>query len=271
MPRRKDNLPSFNAVGAAQTATVNLPVNRRYHAIFIEYKGTANQTTIEADITEVRILVDGNVQRRFSASDLNSVNAFNGYAFKAGLLPIFFSEPWRRDAFGEDMLSWGMYGSGTFQIEIDIHADATAPALGGFYVFDNVPQSLSNIMKWRKQTLGVTSTGQRSMNTLPKKDVYHRIHCFETAADDIADVSIEIDGLNVYDMEDSQNDALLEVRDFVPQSDVYHIVFDETQRVQDGLPMTKPDGTQVGEFNIDFNFAVANDATLLIETRGNPD
>jgi len=271
MPRRKDNLPSFNAVGANQTATVNLPVDRRYHMLFINYKDDSDQATIEADIEEIRILVDGNVQRRFSAKDLFAINAFNGYGFKDGFLPIFFSEPWRRNASGEDLLSWGLYGRGTFQIEIDISADAVAPKLGGVYVFDNVEQPLTNIIKWRKQSVGVTSTGLYTHSTLSKKEIYQRIHCFEQNAGDIGDVSIEVEGLNVYDANDEENDVILQTQELAPSADAFHIVFDETQRVEDGLPMTKPNGSKVSEFVIDFNMNEANDFTMLIETRGNPD
>lgn len=271
MPRRKDNLPSFNAVGAGQTATVNLPTNRRYHKLFINYKGNANKATMEADIEEIRILVDGNVQRRFSAADLFKVNALNGIGVTPGFLPIYFSEPWRRNAIGEDALAWGMYDRGTFQIEIDIASGATSPTLSGAYVYDNVAQPLMNIMKWRKQSVGVTSTGLLTHSTLSKTDIYHRIHCFETAAGDIADVSIELDGLNVYDFTDAENTILLADAGLVTQSDAFHIVFDETQRVDDGLKMFYPDGSKISDFIIDFNMSVANDFTMLIETRGNPD
>lgn len=274
MPRRKDNLPSFNAVGAGQTATVDLPVDRRYHAVFINYKDNANQATIESDITEIRIKVDGKVQRRFSAKDLNAINAFNGFAFVAGMIPIFFSEPWRRNAGGEDTLAWGTYDRGTFQIEVDIAGAAVAPTLKGFYIFDNVVQPLQNIMKWRKQTVGITATGEQTVSNLSKRDIYHRIHCFETAANDIEAVSIELDGLQIYDVLDAENNALLGMQKFTPGANIFHIVFDETQRVEDGIPMVVVRNGQnvpVSEFRLDFEMGVANDFTMLIETRGNPD
>ena len=234
MPRRKVNLPGFNAVGAGQTATVDLPTDRRYHAIFLRYKTNANQSTIESDITEVRVKVDGKVQRRYSAAEINVINGLNGYSFAAGFIPIFFSEPWRRNAGGEDVLAWGMSNIGTFQIEIDIASGATSPTLSGYAVVDNVQQPLQNIIKVRKQTVGVSATGIVTVSTLPKRDIYHRIHCFENTAADISDVEVTIDSLEVYKMDDAENSALLATRDFTPDSDVFHVVFDETQRVEDG-------------------------------------
>lgn len=271
MPRRKVNLPSFNAVGAGQTATVDLPTDRRYHMLFINYKTNANQATIESDIEEIRIKVDGKVQRRYSAAQINILNELNGYTFKAGYIPIFFSEPWRRNASGEDFLSWGMKNVGTFQVEVVISSGATAPTLGGFAVVDNAQVPLDNIIKIRSQVLPVSSTGIVTMSTLPKRDIYQRIHFLENTAADILDIEITIDSLEVFKMNDAENAALLETRDFTPAAAAFHVLFDETQRVEDGLPMVKPDGTPISEFRIDVNMATTNDPTMLLETRGAPD
>lgn len=271
--RRKDVLPSFNAVGAGQTATVDLPTDRRYHQIFIQYKTNANQATIEADITEVRIKVNGKVQRRFSAMQLNAINAFNGYAFTSGMIPIFFSEPWRRNVLSEDSLAWGMQNVSTFQIEVDIAGTATAPTLQGVAVTDPMQQPLQNIIKWRQVTVPISSTGIYTLSTLPKilGEGYQRMHCFENAANDISAVEVQVDGFTVQELTDSQNSAILANRDFLPQTAVYHIVFDDTQRVEDGLSVTKANGTLVNELRLDFNMAVASAFTLLQEVIGNPD
>jgi hypothetical protein len=271
--RRKDVLPSFNAVGAGQTATVDLPTDRRYHQIYLQYKGNANQATIEADITEIRIKCGGKVQRRFTAAQLNAINALNGYAFTAGMIPIFFSEPWRRNVVSEDSLAWGMQDVSTFQIEVDIAGTATAPTLQGVAVTDAEQQPLKNIVKWRQVTVPISSTGVFTLSTLPKLkgEGYLRLHCFENTAGDISSVEIEVDGFTVQDLTDAQNSAILANRDFSPQSNVFHIIFDETQRVEDGLAMNKADGSLVNEFRIDFEMAAANAFTLLQEVIGDRD
>ncbi len=271
MPRRKVDLGSFNSVGAGQTATISLPTDRRYHAVFINYKTNANQATIEADITEIRVKVGGKTQRVYSAKELNIINGLNGYSFRAGYIPIFFSEPWRRNQLQEDLLAWGMANINDFQIEVVIDSAAVSPTLGGFAIVDNVEQNLENIIKVRRQGVGVTATGIVTVHTLTKQDIYHRIHCIEAAAGDIKSVDITIDSFDVYKQKDAENDAVLDMRGFVPQASVFHVVFDETQRVEDGLPLIKPNGKAVSEFRLDFDMSTTNDFTMLIETRGNPD
>src|SRR6478735_12511912 len=92
--RRKVVLSSINSVGIGQTASIDLPVGgRRYFAVYLLYKTNAAQATIEADVTEIRVIANGKVQRRFSAADLNVVNATYGVAFTLGMIPILLHHP----------------------------------------------------------------------------------------------------------------------------------------------------------------------------------
>ena len=123
--RRHEPARSFNAVGAGQTATLNLPPDGIYHKLMLHYAegGTAaDAATVTAAIDEARLIVNGKVQRRFTGEDLLAINAYHGKAYTDGYLPIFFSEPWRRTVQGEDALAWGMGDVETFQLEVDIAA-----------------------------------------------------------------------------------------------------------------------------------------------------
>lgn len=273
MTRQRVDLPSFNSVGAGQTATVTVPTGPRYHAIFLKYKENANQATIEADLSQIRIKVNGKVQRVATLEELNKINALNGYAFQAGMIPIFFSEPARRNVTSEDALAWGTVDVSTFQIEIDIDAGATAPKLEGFAYIDMVPARLTNIMKWKRQSIQNNQAGELTVNTLPRVtgDVYHRMHCFETAGGDISSIEVNLDRTEVYTQKDADNDAILAMRGLEPQTDVFHVVFDETQRIEDGLPLDDGNGNRVQDFSVKWTMATANSFTLLTEVRGKPD
>lgn len=277
MPRNITKLPSFNAVGANQTATVNLPIGRRYHEILIYYKGNASQAVIEADITMVRVKVDGKVQRAFKPSEINKVLGLNGVAFRAGLLPIYFSEPWRRNVASEDVLAWGTQGLTTFQIEIDIASGATSPTLEAYAVTDNVAAGLSNIIKMRRQVFPVSADGLANLHTLPKRDgeIYQRVHCFEGTAGDVESAEVVVDQETAFDANAAVNKAIMSNRNMIAQTGVFHICFDSTQRIEDGLPMsfvdTKGIKRKVQDLQFNFQMANANDLTLLIEARGNPD
>ena len=98
-------LPAFNNVAAGGTATTRCPRNRRYHGLLLQYKTNAAQATIEADLTEIRIKVNGKTVRQFSTAQLNIINALNGIAFTLGMVPIWFSEPRRRTPVGADYLA----------------------------------------------------------------------------------------------------------------------------------------------------------------------
>jgi hypothetical protein len=272
MPRQKIELPSFNSVAAGQTATVTIPTGSRYHAIFLKYKGNANQATIEADLTQIRVKINGKVQRVATLEELNKINALNGYAFQAGLVPVFFSEPWRRNVVGEDTLAWGTDGVRTFQIEVDIDSGATAPTLEAFAIVDEVKAALTNIVKWRRQSIQNNQTGKLTVNTLPriKGDIYQRMHCFEQAGGDISGIEVNLDRKETYTQTDQENSAVLAMQGMTPQTDVFHVIFDETQRLEDGLPLSNGDD-EVQDFSVEWDMAAANSFTLLTEVRGKPD
>lgn len=272
-------LGSFQGVAAGQTATLDLPAGQGaglvYYGLRIQYleSGTlANQSTMEAALTEVRLLVNGVVQRRFSAAQLNTINAENGIDFDAGQLKIFFAEPWRRSAQGEDALAWGVADVDTFQVEIDIDGAATSPALNVRAHVVRNSRPLGAIMKFRQFTVAPSTTGIYNITTLPRQDNYARMHFFENAAGDISEVEVFVDGRQEFKASDELFESLYGDNGLVPQTALNTIAFDHRQRVSEMLPMRKPIGNnqfrQVTDFRVDVNFAVASAATLLTQTLG---
>ncbi len=130
-----------------------------------------------------------------------------------------------------------------------------------------------NIIKWKKKTIPVASTGRHTLTDLPRiaGERYQRLHGFEAQAGDIKSVEVEIESLRAQELTRTQNEARLLTRNFNPQNDVYSIIFDDTQRVTDGYPVTKADGTLVSEFRIDFEMENASPFTLLYEVLGDRD
>lgn len=271
MPRRKILLTSINGVGAGQTATLDLPPGRRYFNVFAVYKSTANQATIEADITEIRVIVNGKVQRRFSAADLNVVNAFNGYAFRAGLIPIFFSEHKRRTIQGEEGLAWGTANVSTFRIEFDISGSASAPTLSAMAEVDNAEVPLLGIVKWYKETFSATGAQTLNITTLPKLDAYLRIHARSSL---VTYVKATVDQTEFYDCSSARAADYLARRSFSPQANNFHVAFDDDDQVTSALPMFRQVGNElraVNEFRLDVTASGAGNIPLLIERFGNPD
>lgn len=267
------SMSSFNAVAAGQTATLDLAARDVFHVLYIYYTPGAQptaavQATMEADIGEIRIKVNGKVQRRYTAAQLIALNAFYGHAFTAGYLPIFFSEPHRRSVQGEDMLGWGMADVSTFQVEIDIAAGAVSPRLSAKALTERGERPLGGIKKVRSFVVPVSAVGIVNLTTLPKTDAYYALHCVST---DVVDVDVRVDAVEIFKATKADADLLYTHMGLSPQAGLFTVCFDATRRVADALPMRYTNGRQVSDFRVDLNMGAANSFTLLTEVLGPAD
>lgn len=280
MYRRTVPVANISGVAAGQVATIDLPLGRRYHGILLSYSesGTpANQATMDAAITNIKVIINSRTQREYSAAELRVLNAVMGapYAFQAGVLPIYFAEPWRRTPGGEDALAWPAYtslGIQSFQLEVTIAAGAPAPALTAKAIIDQPdPKTLKfgPIITTRRRAISPGGTGTYTLLDMPKNlGDYRALHCFEDTAGDISAVRATLDQLTAFDRSDAENTALLNIGGYVPQTALFHVIFDEDRRLGDGLPMMRGDGTLVSEFTLEFDMAAANPFTLIAEMLG---
>lgn len=275
MPRNIVNLPSFSGVAASQTTTIDLPVVDTYHKIQLTYGtatgGGANQTNMEAEITEVRLLVNGSVQRVFSGEQLFNVNAFRGIAFATGIIPIYFSAPWARSAAGEDAPAWHMGDVQSFQMEVDI-GGAITPTLTGIAVKEVSNLPMGPIVQWKRGVLQVAATGIVNYAGNGDRDSILAVHGFETTAADITDVEVKVDERQVFKATRAQATAIYADHGFTMEADVFSIAWDHTSRIADALQVARLDGANkvIGDraLSFDFNMAVAANVTLLTETLG---
>lgn len=270
MPRRPVSTNSFNAVGAGQTATVDLPVGPRvYHQLRLLYgtstAGGANQTNIEAEISQIRLKVNGKAQRTFSAAELFKINALHNRPFNTGQLPIFLGEPWRRTTQGSDALAWGMADVATFQVEVDVAAGATGPTLDARVVVEEAARPMGPIAKWKRLTQPITAIGITTNTTFPRVDDYYSIYAFSS---NISDVEVKLDQQEVFKLTAAQLQYLLEDQDFTWVSGLFPVKFDFTRRVSDSLKMMKPNGQRASELRVDWNMSTAADFSYITETVG---
>lgn len=140
------------AIWPNHTITVDLPPGPRYHAFWIIARAGlwAVVGKVMSDMVgEIRVKLNGRVQRVYTGDELNKLNALFGpmYTAQGGMtvstvsasvgefrLPIFFGEPWRQSLAAQVGTAWatGAGSVSTFQIEIDIKASAgaiTGPAI----------------------------------------------------------------------------------------------------------------------------------------------
>ncbi|HVV00274.1 MAG TPA: major capsid protein P2, partial [Verrucomicrobiae bacterium] len=107
MTKKRIQIRNVQNVAASKTALINLPVGDRYHYVVLQHGYSAGTNTIAAacsNITEIRVKVNGRVQRVISGTQLRDMNLLNGTQYDCtGLpntapgvsFPIFFREQWR--------------------------------------------------------------------------------------------------------------------------------------------------------------------------------
>ena len=282
MYRQTVPITNIQGVAAGQVATIDLPTNRRYHKIILFYEesgAAASQAAMEAAITDIKISLNSRVQREYSAAELFSMNASHGadYDPVAGVIPIYFSEPWLETPADQDSLAWALAGNGinSFQIEVSIASGRVSPALTGYAVIDYAagpngqPIPLQPIVTTRRRVIGVDAAGLRNIIDMPRNlGNYQALYCFEGAANDIEKLRVTIDQYIAWERTDAVNDAMLKQSGLVPQAGIFLAKFNDDNRMADGLPMTKAAGGLVSELSLDFTLANANGFTIVSEIIG---
>lgn len=274
MGKRLERLPSFSGVGAGQTAVLDVPKLATYDRITLRYTesgSNVNQATMETAVEEIRLKLNGKVQRVMSAQELIDLNDYHGVNYTDGYLHICFAEPWKRTPAGEDAMGWGMaQGVSSFTIDVDIASGRTSPALEAFAVKNPIRQGIGSIKKWKRHTAVVAATGAQQVAQLPRLDAYSAVH-IKTA--NISDISVKVGTIPEFEnITREYLHDLLTQEGYSPQSDWTHIdVQALTSRLSDVWPMRNTAGESVSEFRLDLNFTGTGNITILTETMGAPD
>lgn len=262
---------SINAVGAGQTATLDLSTGLRYNKITLNYErggAAATQAQMISDIEEVRIKVDGKVQRIFSAAQLFDYNSIDGYSVTSGFLDIYFAEPHRRSANGEDALAWGTANVQTFQMEIDIAAGAVSPVLSASMEVDDANTNMGPIVKWRRRNVSVSGAGLISVTDFDKLNAYYSILAYST---DINAIALKLDQNEKVDATVAELNNLYSAHGVAPPAGTTLLAFDYDGRVSSALALKDSTGRMVSEFLLQFDMAAATSFTTISKLLGQRD
>jgi hypothetical protein len=181
-------LKAVTNAAAGKTALIELPTGPRYHSIHLKYVDTTQTTaiTLAAAMGTVKVRVNGRVQREaraISATDheLHQVYVSYGSAFgvnlattKTAIMPIWFAEPWRKDARDQDGLAWSSAGWSSFQLEIGDMASTFSSLTAYAVVDDFVPEKPNPICKWIRQSFPAVGSAI-DISTLNKRDYYQQL------------------------------------------------------------------------------------------------
>lgn len=263
--RFNDRVTGINGVAAGGVATVEMPVGRRYHGLTLYYKTNAAQATIEADISYIRLLVNGVLIRDINVAELYKDNIANGRAFVLGEIPIFFSEPWRASVFQEEATAWDVMDERTFTVQVAIAGGAAAPTLSAIAQFDYVRNDGKegrpglNIVHWNRQTVNVAAAAN-DIKTLPKGVIQRLTAHGPTSAPTAAFITVA--NRTVMDLSRTEITNLLAKYGIAQQALTLAAWFDMSQQIIDALPVQSSE-----DYNVRLTSADAQALSILSQIR----
>lgn len=246
MARVFKRMPSFQAVAAGQTAICNLPLGMSYHQLLLRYQANEGAGVVDAteavmadDITEIRIIVDGDTKVQMSGVEAIALAKFYGQTVMAGTLPIFFSRPWLRSIEAEDEIAFGTADLQTFNIEVDIKAGTTSPSLSAYAVQGpNMPLGRYIAIRRFGQTYA-GAAGDFEISDLPRGPYGLLAIHFNTP--NIERVEVETNQVKVFEADRSLAETYYAQTKRVWQSGYWHVDLTPTNRLRDNLPLVLSD------------------------------
>jgi hypothetical protein len=276
--------PTFSGVAAGQNAVCELDLGMRYHIFWLILGNNAVAANALANLVgEIRVKVNGKVQRTHTAVELNALNAVNGAAYaektsgtdgqadRRHYLPIFFAEPWRKGNYEAQVKAWNAVGISSLQIEVDIVAGLAAPIVGGFFEYDApVNNQIGLIQKWIRQTFPAVGT-QQDFNTIDRRDFIEAIHLFptvEVTPKFVNVVKFNLNGTLILDQITTlENQAMLLGRELNPDVAAvprFDLVFDHDDPINSALA-TNPGGNRAHEMTLHVEYNAAANGNLVAQ------
>jgi hypothetical protein len=285
--KRLVQLASWNGIKQNQTGTIDLPIGPRYHSVILKVQAAGK--TLTQILSEIRVKVNGKVQRVHTATELDALNTLQGtsaiYASQnsggagnAYYLTLFFAEPWRVVQQIREGLAWSTGGLGTFQIETDFNATAESGGALSCTAWAEVdssldaktgaPDPLGIISKWYRTQIPVVGTSQ-PFTGFPKRDAYQQISFFDA---NISQVQIKIDNIVIRDIPKAVNDAVLVKAGMVPIAGRFDLIFDHDDILGSALPMQIGSNVvQDFQCNLTLSDGTARNIPVIYQLIGNAD
>lgn len=242
MARGTVKLPTASGVGAAQTATLSVPLGPTYHQLMFYITTGAGVPVPVASwatyVDEIRLSLNGQVKMRASAAFFASLAQYYGQTLTAGYLPVFFSRPWMRQAVEEDYLAWGTKDVQSFGVEVDFSAAATTPTMEVTAV-QGPGTMLAQHITLRRYAVPIGVTGEVEYSTIPKGG--YGTLAFHLAQSTINKFEIVANGIKVRDNSKTLAEVYGAQTGRVAQAGYTHIDFAETDRLTDALNMNVQD------------------------------
>lgn len=268
-------LTGINGVVAGGIATLDIPVNRRYHALKVWLAATVGgspETDPTLIIGSARLLVNGVVMRDLTAADILNIALLNGKTpdTAGGELPFYFSEPWRASVLGEESTSWDMFGQSKFTLELSFLPGAVNPSavIEATYDYgrnrDAAGKDFLAIVKQLRFTRS-NPAGAVDITDLPQVFPIQRIH-LRTSAGTVTSAEVWNDTVKVLEGDIANLNNFYEDYELTPAlatGFAASLIFDHTQQISDALfPLNR-------NLNVRPTCSVAGGLTAIVEHRAN--
>jgi hypothetical protein len=239
-----NKLPNPEGVVAGGTATFRIPVGKRIHALLLAYDYNATTQNV-ADFEEIRVFVNGQVIQRFSGTERDVLNQFEGRAASTGVLEIPFDRKGMLTLAGREntALNTGVADQNGVRIssmymEIDLNSGMTITADDmSLYALQSDAiaggaGTIPFIRREQRNPAGADSDFQigdlvNSGVNAPDKIALNRI-TFIPSTGSISTLKVERNQYSIFDRTDALNRAMQGYGVRSPQSGYYMI--DPTER-----------------------------------------
>lgn len=286
MVKSKVILRNFSNVAASKTALLDCPIGPRYHGIWLEHGYASGTNTVAAaatNVAEIRVKVNGTVERVVSGTQLRDLLLLYGTAYDSLGVPntapgvsffIPFAEPWRELREEGDSLAWATSTWSTLQVEVDLGA-ASTPTLVASAVIDALPgDDQQGIIKWIRSSVAASGTSF-DIPTIDRKDWMSKIHLYPDSGGSNATskVTVRLNSQILHEHTFSANKAVLTNHNFTPAASgrtasVTDIVFDHDDFIGSMLGL---DGSRDFSLTVEAASTMSGTITYILQKLGLPE
>jgi hypothetical protein len=280
MPRIDQKMPTPAAVATGSTATFKLPIGRRYHLLYL--LGAATTITV-ADLTEIRVLLNNKIVQRYSGTERNLLNKFDGRE-DAAISAAAFNLVIPFDRYGiltkageeETALNTGSVDPNTgkainsFSVEVDIAAPGGITGTPSLEMYattsEAMPGGPGTVPHIRKSVRDFTAAAQYDISDIPRggdtTQFINRIALIPSAST-LDSFKIESNAYTLFERTAALNERAQRDGIRVPQAGLYAI--DRTEHGYGGDPL---DVRSLDDFRLKLTTGAAMQLTSLVEYMG---
>lgn len=277
MPKIRREMPSFNAVAAGQTASLNIPLTGDYYGILTEIThGDSNtpmtKTNMKSLIETVKLKYNSPVTNSVTLIDLTGEDIINLHDYynlpwQDGIFPLIFAKPYTADILAENNFALGVLGARSIVLEIKLKSTITNPVLRAYGIqYMRPPQSLGQFVKLETHHYSAAATaGIREISDLAVVGKNIGLKALHITSSNMSNYEVRVNNEIIVEGSPALNDfthniLTLRSNGRVVQSDFTHIDFGGNQ-YSDLL-----NTTNFSDFRLKFDMTSADAFRIISET-----